>query len=117
MAPPAALRDASGMTYQPPSGNAYPNPPHQPAGSGLFAWLRRNGYYRQPGIIGGVAAGLAWRLGWNVGVVRLVWVLLALLGFGSAIVVYVAAWLVMPDARTGRIILEGPSGTATPPHQ
>ena len=48
-------------------------------------------------LIGGVAAGVAARMGWDVTIVRTVFVLAALLsGFGA--VPYVLAWLVVPPA-------------------
>jgi signal transduction histidine kinase len=54
--------------------------------------LRRG---QQDRLVGGVAAGLAARTGWDVTVVRCVFVLAALIsGFGA--VPYVAAWLMVP---------------------
>ena len=54
--------------------------------------LRRT---RQDRMVGGVAAGLADRRGWDVTVVRIVFVLGALVsGFGAA--AYVLAWLLLP---------------------
>ena len=52
---------------------------------------------RQDRMVGGVAAGLAERRGWDVTVVRCVFVLAALVsGFGAA--AYVLAWLLLPMA-------------------
>jgi len=52
---------------------------------------------RQDRMVGGVAAGLAARRGWDVTVVRIVFVLAALAsGFGAA--AYVLAWLLLPMA-------------------
>ena len=52
---------------------------------------------RQERMVGGVAAGLAERRGWDVTVVRCVFVLAALAsGFGAA--AYVIAWLLLPMA-------------------
>jgi signal transduction histidine kinase len=52
---------------------------------------------RQDRMVGGVAAGLAERRGWDVTVVRIVFVLAALAsGFGAA--AYVLAWLLLPMA-------------------
>lgn len=56
------------------------------------------------GMLGGVCAGIAARYGYDVSVVRLVWVLLTLLTSGFGIVAYVAAWAILPAA-----------GAATPP--
>jgi signal transduction histidine kinase/phage shock protein PspC (stress-responsive transcriptional regulator) len=63
----------------------------RPRGTGP---LRRS---REDRLVGGVAAGVATRLGWDVTLVRTVFVLAALLsGFGA--VPYVLAWLLVPAA-------------------
>lgn len=56
------------------------------------------------GMLGGVCAGIAARYGYDVGLVRLVWVLLTLLTSGVGIIIYIAAWAILPAA-----------GAATPP--
>ena len=48
--------------------------------------------------IGGVCGGLADYTGVDAGLIRIVVVLGTLLGFGSLIVAYVVAWLLMPKA-------------------
>lgn len=55
-------------------------------------WLRRP----ENGMIAGVCAGLAERFEISVTVVRLAFVVAFLLGFGTALVLYVVLWLVMP---------------------
>lgn len=100
----------------PGSGDA-PEPPEPPlpteasqpepgsAGdSGFFGWLRGLGVPRTPGWIGGVAAGVANRLGIDPLIVRGVLVVFALFG-APAFLAYGVAWLLLPDA-TGRIHLE-----------
>jgi phage shock protein PspC (stress-responsive transcriptional regulator) len=47
-------------------------------------------------MIAGVCAGLARRFGISVTVFRLAFVVGALLGFGTAIILYVVLWVVMP---------------------
>jgi signal transduction histidine kinase len=47
---------------------------------------------------GGVAAGVAARTGFDVTAVRILFVLAALLSYGTLAVVYVAAWLLIPAA-------------------
>lgn len=47
-------------------------------------------------IVAGVAAGVAEYLGVDVAVVRIAWVVLALLG-GMGVPAYLAAWLLIPD--------------------
>ena len=62
--------------------------------------LRRS---REDRILGGVAGGIAARFGWDVTVVRIVLVLLALVsGFGAA--GYVVAWLVLPPEGSSEAI-------------
>jgi phage shock protein C len=50
---------------------------------------------RQGAIIAGVCAGLAERFGWNVFVVRLLFLLSIILP-GSQVIVYAILWLLMP---------------------
>ena len=76
-----------------------------PALDRFFATLRRSPVRRsQDGVVAGVAAGVADRLGVSRAVIRVAMVALALLGPG--VLVYLLAWLVLPDAQ-GRIRLEG----------
>jgi len=70
----------------------------------FFAWIRSLDLVRQPGWIGGVCAGIATRLGIDPVIVRAVFVVVAVLG-GPAILLYAAAWLLLPDT-TGKIHLE-----------
>ena len=46
-------------------------------------------------MIAGVCGGVAQYLGWDVTIVRLLWIVLTLAG-GSGILVYLILWLVMP---------------------
>lgn len=48
-------------------------------------------------MIGGVCAGFAQEYGWDVTLVRLLVCLTVLLGAGSPVVLYVAAWIIMPN--------------------
>ena len=48
-------------------------------------------------MIAGVCAGLAQRFGWNVGVVRLLFLLSCLLP-GPQFLIYVVLWVVIPKA-------------------
>ena len=52
---------------------------------------------RQPGWIGGVCAGIAARLGIDPIIVRGIVVVIAVLG-GPALLLYAAAWLLLPDS-------------------
>ncbi|HEU5421780.1 MAG TPA: PspC domain-containing protein [Streptosporangiaceae bacterium] len=99
----------------PPGPPAPPGPwldPVHPHGPQHGRWGRRRGPLRfrrgprgtgplrrseEDCLIGGVAAGVANRMGWDVTIVRTVFVLAALIsGFGA--VPYVLAWLVVPPA-------------------
>jgi phage shock protein PspC (stress-responsive transcriptional regulator) len=64
--------------------------------------LRRNVRHR---ILGGVAAGLADYLDIDVIVVRVAFVALTLLG-GSGVLLYLAAWLIIPAEDTGRAVVQ-----------
>lgn len=46
--------------------------------------------------IAGVCAGLAQRFGWNVTLLRLLW-LLAVLFLGTGVVAYIILWIIMPN--------------------
>jgi phage shock protein PspC (stress-responsive transcriptional regulator) len=48
-------------------------------------------------VIAGVCAGFAEHYGWDVVLVRLVLVAAVLLGFGTPILAYAVAWIVMPE--------------------
>jgi len=65
-------------------------------GERFFAWMRSLGISREPGWIGGVASGVGTRLGIDPLIVRGILVVVALLG-GPALLLYAAAWLLLPD--------------------
>ncbi|MCU1406053.1 MAG: PspC protein [Glaciihabitans sp.] len=71
-------------------------PPTAPTGNRFFAWMRGLDVQRQPGWIGGVSAGIAVRLGIDPLIVRGIFVVVAVLG-GPALLLYAAAWLLLPD--------------------
>jgi phage shock protein C len=52
---------------------------------------------RHPRVIGGVCSGLALHYGWDVTVVRLIWVLCVFFG-GTGVLAYIIAWIVIPEA-------------------
>jgi len=81
-----------------------PTPTPAPALDRLFRTLRRSPVTRSSDrVVAGVCAGIANRLGVSTAIVRVVAVLLAIMG--PAMVLYLAAWLLLPDS-TGRIRLE-----------
>lgn len=73
-------------------------PPVAPPSSSnrFFAWMRSLNIQREPGWIGGVASGIATRIGIDPLIVRGIIVVVAILG-GPALLVYAAAWLLLPD--------------------
>ena len=56
-------------------------------------------------VFGGVCAGVADFFGFNVRLLRFVWVLSALL-FGASTVFYVLLWVLMPDAANEKMSFE-----------
>ncbi|MET1044012.1 MAG: PspC domain-containing protein [Microbacteriaceae bacterium] len=81
-----------------------PQPPQSPQGNRFFAWMRSIGLTRQPGWIGGVASGIALRLNIDPLIVRGIIVVVALLG-APMLLLYAAAWMLLPD-HTGKIHAE-----------
>ncbi len=53
---------------------------------------------RYPRAVAGVCAGFAQHFGWDLTVVRVLYVLFTLITSGCGIPVYIAAWVLMPDA-------------------
>lgn len=72
----------------------------------VFAWFRASGVVRgDDRWFGGVCSGFAARLGWSPTLVRALMIVFTFLfGFGAAL--YAFAWLMLPDARDGRILAE-----------
>ncbi len=91
-----------------------PAPRSDQPGNRLFNWMRGLGIVRQSGWVGGVCAGVAARLGIDAIIVRGIVVVLAIFG-GPALLLYAAAWLLLPDSQD-RIHLERLfHGQFTPP--
>lgn len=89
--------------YGPPGGTA---PQPGGASSSFFDSLRRIGIVRaQDRWVGGVASGVARKLGVDPLVVRGVLVVLALFG-GLTLVLYGVAWALLPEESDGRIHLQ-----------
>ncbi|MDP5228115.1 MULTISPECIES: PspC domain-containing protein [Arthrobacter] len=73
----------------------------------FFSVIRSIGVRRGPERwLGGVCGGLAAKFGVDVAWVRLGYLLFCLLT-GPALVVYVTLWLLLPDSKDDRIILQG----------
>ncbi|GAB3160443.1 hypothetical protein GCM10027059_08490 [Myceligenerans halotolerans] len=78
----------------------------RPAGSGFFDSIRRTGLYRADRRwVGGVASGVAARLGWDPLLVRGLFVITFFLG-GIGLIAYGLGWALLPEQSDGRIHLE-----------
>lgn len=57
--------------------------------------------YRDPErkALGGVAAGVAAYTGWDLGIIRFVWVI-SILFFGTGMILYFVLWIITPTAKT-----------------
>lgn len=92
-----ASTETAGQTVPPFNGTATPPPPIHKK---LYRDVRHS-------VFGGVIAGLAQYLGWDVTVMRILAVILTLCTyFWPCIIIYLVAWMVIPVARTPREILE-----------
>lgn len=60
--------------------------------AGVEEWMRSE----EGRMVAGVCAGLARRFEISVTVIRLAFVVASLLGFGTALILYVVLWIVMP---------------------
>jgi phage shock protein PspC (stress-responsive transcriptional regulator) len=52
-------------------------------------------------ILGGVCAGLSEHLDVDPKVIRLIWAVVTLISFGTGIIVYIVAWIIIPEDDTG----------------
>ena len=73
-------------------------------GTRFFDWMRALGITRADGWLGGVCAGVAYRLGIDPLIVRGIVVVAAILG-APLLLIYALAWALLPD-RDGRIHLQ-----------
>ncbi|MFZ4896173.1 PspC domain-containing protein [Plantibacter sp. Mn2098] len=91
-----------------PAGDQHPPSGATPPKDGItsfFNWFRSTGLQRSDSRwIGGVAGGIAARLGIDPIIVRGIFIVVAVLG-GPALFLYAAAWALVPDTA-GRIYLE-----------
>jgi phage shock protein C len=71
--------------------NANPTPTQSPTANKRLARSRSNS------MIGGVCGGVAEYTGVDANLIRLLAVLGTIFGFGSILVVYLVAWLLMPQ--------------------
>ncbi|MEY9853387.1 phage shock protein PspC (stress-responsive transcriptional regulator) [Leifsonia sp. EB41] len=97
----SAAGSAAGGTQAPYGG---PQTGLSGRGTRFFDWMRSLGVTRSDGWIGGVCAGIAYRIGIDPLIVRGILVVAALLG-APAILFYAVAWALLPDTD-GRIHLQ-----------
>lgn len=50
-------------------------------------------------MLGGVLSGIARQQGWDVSIVRLAYLACLLMTFGSALFLYLLAWVIVPEAN------------------
>jgi phage shock protein C len=65
--------------------------------SGSYTQQSRLFRLRTPRVIAGICSGLALHYGWDVTLVRLIWVLCVLFA-GTGVIAYIIAWIVIPEA-------------------
>jgi len=53
---------------------------------------------RKEQILGGVCGGLGEHIDVDPSIIRLVWVIATLLSLGTGIIVYLAAWIIIPES-------------------
>lgn len=81
-------------------------PPRRGSTAGFFDSIRRSGLVRtEQRWVGGVAGGVAQRLGVDATLVRCIWVVLSILtGLGA--IIYALGWAFLPEESDGRIHVE-----------
>lgn len=100
----------NGPTYQAPGyqGPGYHSNPGTYGQSGMdrfFNSIRAMNLYRaQPRVLGGVCSGISQRYGIDMTLVRILFIVAALLGFGGFL--YSLAWAFLPEVEDGRIHVE-----------
>jgi phage shock protein C len=52
---------------------------------------------RKDRILGGICGGLGDHIDADPSIIRLVWIVVTLISFGTGIIVYAAAWIIVPE--------------------
>lgn len=104
--PPPGATTPGSTSAGPSASGPYGGPQTGFSGRGtrFFDWMRSLGITRTDGWIGGVCAGIAYRIGIDPLIVRGIAVVAALLG-APVVLLYAIAWALLPD-RDGRIHLQ-----------
>jgi phage shock protein C len=62
-------------------------------------------------LLGGVCAGLGEHLDVDPTVIRLIWVVVSVLSIGTGIIIYILAWIIIPEEDTaGKVLTVSGSG-------
>ena len=95
----------NGPAYQAPGYQGAPGAYGQSGMDRFFNSIRAMNLYRaQPRVLGGVCSGISQRYGIDMTLVRILFIVAALLGFGGFF--YALAWAFLPEVEDGRIHLE-----------
>ncbi len=94
-----------GQTFQAPGYQGAPGTYGQSGMDRFFNSIRAMNLYRaQPRVLGGVCSGISQRYGIDMTLMRILFIVAALLGFGGFL--YSLAWAFLPEVEDGRIHVE-----------
>ena len=94
-----------GAGYQAPGYQGAPGTYGQSGMDRFFNSIRAMNLYRaQPRVLGGVCSGISQRYGIDMTLMRILFIVAALLGFGGFL--YALAWAFLPEVEDGRIHVE-----------
>lgn len=97
--------DYQGTGYQGPGRHSNPGTYGQSGMDRFFNSIRAMNLYRaQPRVLGGVCSGISQRYGIDMTLMRILFIVAALLGFGGFL--YALAWAFLPEVEDGRIHVE-----------
>ena len=95
----------NGPAFQGPGHHSNPGAYGQSGMDRFFNSIRAMNLYRaQPRVLGGVCSGISQRYGIDMTLVRILFIVAALLGFGGFL--YALAWAFLPEVEDGRIHME-----------
>lgn len=63
-----------------------------------FVYMKRLYRSRKEQMLGGICGGLGEHLDVDPSIIRLVWLVVTLLSLGTGIIVYLAAWIIIPQS-------------------